>query len=44
MQLLFEDRAAAYLDMECLAMLGMLLVSWLNGQPTPGEDYPSDHG
>lgn len=40
--LLFEDRAAAYLDMECLAMLGMVLASWLKGKPTPGEDAPPD--
>jgi hypothetical protein len=40
--LLFEDRAAAYLDMECLAMLGMVLASWLKGKPTSGEDYPPD--
>jgi hypothetical protein len=40
--LLFQDRAPAYLDMECLAMLGMVLASWLKGTPTPGEDYPQD--
>lgn len=40
--LLFEDRAAAYLDMECLAMLGMVLASWLKGKATPGEDHPRD--
>ena len=40
--LLFEDRASAYLDMECLAMLGMVLASWLKGKPTPGQDYPPD--
>ena len=40
--LLFEDRAAAYLDMECLAMLGMVLASWLKGKPTSGEDDPPD--
>jgi hypothetical protein len=40
--LLFEDRAAAFLDMECLAMLGMVLASWLKGKPTPGEEYPPD--
>jgi hypothetical protein len=38
--LLFQDRAPAYLDMECLAMLGMVLASWLEGKPTPGDDYP----
>ena len=27
--ILFERRAAIYLDMECLAMLGMLLFEWL---------------
>ncbi len=33
--LLFEKRADAYLDMECLAMLGMVLAVWLKG--TPGD-------
>ena len=40
--LLFENRASAYLDMECLAMLGMVLASWLKGKPTPSEDYLLD--
>ena len=40
--LLFEDRASAYLDMECLAMLGMVLASWLKSKPTSGEDYLPD--
>jgi len=40
--LLFEDRASAYLDMECLAMLGMVLAAWLKGKPTPGADDPPD--
>ncbi len=40
--LLFEDRASAYLDMECLAMLGMVLASWLKGRPAPGSEYPPD--
>lgn len=40
--LLFQDRAAAYLDMECLAMLGMVLASWLKGKPTSEDDYPPD--
>ncbi|MFZ7128593.1 MAG: DUF3786 domain-containing protein [Desulfobacterales bacterium] len=35
--LFFERRAGAYLDMECLAMLGMVLASWLKGKPAPGE-------
>jgi len=33
--ILFEKHAAAYLDMECLAMLGMLLAAWLRN----GTDY-----
>jgi len=40
--LLFENRASAYLDMECLAMLGMVLASWLKGGPAPGSEYPPD--
>jgi len=40
--LLFEDRASAYLDMECLAMLGMVLASWLKGRPAPGSESPPD--
>ena len=40
--LLFEERASAYLDMECLAMLGMVLASWLKGRPDPGSDDPPD--
>jgi hypothetical protein len=40
--LLFEQRASAYLDMECLAMLGMVLASWLKGRPAPGSDDPPD--
>ena len=31
--LLFQRRAAAYLDMECLAMLGMVLAVWLKDGP-----------
>ena len=32
--ILFERRAAIYLDMECLAMLGMILLEWLRlGDP-----------
>lgn len=31
--LLFERRAADYLDMECLAMLGMVLAIWLKEKP-----------
>jgi len=27
--LLFEKRARHYLDMECLAMIGMVLAEWL---------------
>jgi hypothetical protein len=40
--LLFENRAAAYLDMECLAMLGMVLASWLKSKPTPGDGPPPE--
>ena len=40
--LLFEERASAYLDMECLAMLGMVLASWLKGKPDLGSDDPPD--
>jgi hypothetical protein len=28
--------------MECLAMLGMVLASWLKGKPTSGEAYLPD--
>jgi len=31
--ILFEKHADAYLDMECLAMLGMVLVGWLKNEP-----------
>jgi len=31
--ILFEKHADAYLDMECLAMLGMVLVGWLKNGP-----------
>ncbi len=30
--LLFQNRAASYLDMECLAMLGSTLAAWLTGK------------
>ena len=33
--LLFERQAEAYLDMECLAMLGMVLAVWLKDGPAP---------
>lgn len=33
--LLYEKHADAYLDMECLAMLGMVLAAWLQN----GSDY-----
>jgi hypothetical protein len=35
--LLFEKRASAYLDMECLAMLGMVLAVWLKEGPGRGD-------
>ena len=31
--ILFEKHAGAYLDMECLAMLGMMLAVWLKNGP-----------
>lgn len=31
--ILFEKHAALYLDMECLAMLGMVLATWLKNGP-----------
>jgi hypothetical protein len=31
--ILFEEHADAYLDMECLAMLGMVLAVWLKNGP-----------
>lgn len=31
--ILFEEHADAYLDMECLAMLGMVLATWLKNGP-----------
>jgi len=31
--ILFEKHADAYLDMECLAMLGMVLATWLKNGP-----------
>lgn len=31
--ILFEQHASAYLDMECLAMLGMVLATWLKHGP-----------
>ncbi|GAB6144822.1 hypothetical protein JCM12294_22600 [Desulfocicer niacini] len=31
--ILFETHADAYLDMECLAMLGMVLATWLKNGP-----------
>lgn len=31
--ILFERQADAYLDMECLAMLGMVLATWLRNGP-----------
>jgi hypothetical protein len=31
--ILFEEHAAAYLDTECLAMLGMILATWLKNGP-----------
>ena len=31
--ILFENHADAYLDMECLAMLGMILATWLKNGP-----------
>jgi hypothetical protein len=40
--LLFQERASAYLDMECLAMLGMVLAAWLKDKPAPGSDDPPD--
>jgi hypothetical protein len=36
--LLFQERARAYLDMECLAMLGMVLAIWLKDQAGLGDD------
>jgi hypothetical protein len=35
--ILFEKHADAYLDMECLAMLGMVLAAWLKKGPDYGE-------
>ncbi len=34
--LLFEKQAAHYLDMECLAMIGMVLAERLSGKDNPG--------
>jgi hypothetical protein len=33
--LLFEKQAASYLDMECLAMIGMVLAQRLAGKDDP---------
>jgi hypothetical protein len=33
--LLFEKQAAQYLDMECLAMIGMVLAQLLAGKDNP---------